>query len=72
TVVDTGLRRGDQVREYAAGIRLTAPWTPTLVAYAAGSADARRHPVEQDFDQAQYAGTAGVVSRRGAWTFRGG
>jgi len=72
TVVDTGLRRGDQVREYAAGIRLTAPWTPALVAYAAGSADARRHSVEKDFDQAQYAGTAGVVSRRGAWTFRGG
>lgn len=72
TVVDTGLRRGDQVREYAAGFRLTAPYTPTLVAYAAGSADARRHPVEKDFDQAQYAGTAGLVSRQGSWTIRGG
>lgn len=70
TVVDSGVRRGDKVREAGAGVRLTAPFSPTVTAFAAGSADASRHPELDDFDQAHFAGSTGVAGRDGRWGWR--
>lgn len=71
TVVDTGVRRSDRAREAGAGIRLTAPFSSAVTAFASGSAEVSRHPEVAEFDQATFAGSTGVAGREGRWGWRG-
>lgn len=71
TVVDSGVRRGDQSREAGAGFRATVPLASGVTGFVAGSADLARHPDVDAFDQETTAGTAGVAGRKGAWGWRG-
>lgn len=71
TVVDSGLRRGDRAQEAGAGIRVTAPFSAGVTAFATGSADVMQFPEVGDFDQATFAGATGVAGREGRWGWRG-
>lgn len=71
TVVDSGVQRSDRMHEAGAGFRLTAPFSPRVTAFAAGSAEASRHPEIGEFDQATFAGTIGAAGRRDRWAWRG-
>jgi len=72
TVAEQGVRAGDRTRQWGAGFRATLPLAARTVLFAAGQADVARYPTQDDFDQALYAGSAGLQGRWGAAAWRGG
>ena len=70
TVGEDGVRRGDRQRQLGAGLRASAPVTPRLAVFAAALAEWIRYPVESDFDQSLFAGSAGFQGRMRAATWR--
>lgn len=69
TVAEQGVRVGDRVRQWGGGLRATLPVARRVTFFAAGQADVSRYPTQDDFDQALYAGSAGLQGpwRGGAW-----
>ncbi len=69
TVAEQGVRAGDRTRQWGGGFRATLPVTRRVAFFAAGQADISRYPTQDDFDQALYAGSAGLQGpwRGGAW-----
>jgi hypothetical protein len=72
TVVDTGLRAGDQTVQYGAGFRLTSPISAHATAFATAQAEYVRYPDVTEFDQDIYAGSIGAQGTRGPFAWRSG
>lgn len=70
TVPEAGVRDGDRMRQYGAGIRATMPLARPLTFFAAGQADAVSY--SGDFDQAIFAGSMGVIGQARGGTWRAG
>lgn len=72
TVVDTGLRTGDQTVQYGGGFRLTSPISAHATAFANVQAEYIRYPDVTEFNQDIYSGSIGAQGTRGPLAWRGG
>lgn len=72
TVPDAGVRSGDRFWQLGAGVRATVPITPRATFFVNGQADGVLHVTDRDFDQELVAGSAGVLGKSGAHSWRVG
>lgn len=72
TVPEAGVRNGDRLWQYGAGVRATMPITPRATFFITGQADNVRHISDRDFDQELFAGSAGLLGKWGTHSWRVG
>lgn len=72
TIADTGVRISDRMFQAGAGLRITAPVTPRLGAFAAAQMDGIRYRNEDAYNQALYAGSVGFSGALGPASWRAG